>query len=310
MFHFQTRIENVSDLNVLLHTVSGGSLTAAARALGITPAAASATLKRLETQLGTRLFERSTRAMRLTPPGQVLLEYVQRAFELLAEGESQLDAERGALVGTVRVSAPSDLARTVLMPMLDAFLRVHPGVKLALNVGDRVLDVLRDEVDLAIRYGELSDSRLVARPLSLEHPILSASPDYLSRHSTPRTPTDLVDHNCITFIRGGRTFGSWRFGQHGQWTTVRVSGDRVLDDASLAREWAVSGAGIIFMTEIEQRRDLQSGRLVRLLTEWQTDPYPLHALLPSGRFVPNRVRALVDFIAARFAELRLSNAEH
>jgi DNA-binding transcriptional LysR family regulator len=119
-----------------------------------------------------------------------------------------------------------------------------------------------------------------------------------------------VDHNCISFIRGGRTFSSWRFGQNGQWTTVRISGDRVLDDASLAREWAVSGAGIIFMTEIEQRRDLQSGNLVRLLTEWETDPYPLHALLPSGRFVPNRVRALVDFIAGRFAALGLSNAGH
>jgi len=304
MFHFQTRIENVNDLQVLLHTVSGGSLTAAARALGITPAAASATLKRLESQLGTRLFERSTRAMRLTPPGQILLEYAQRAFELLAEGESQLDAERGALVGTVRVSAPSDLARTVLMPLLDEFLRLHPGVKLALNVGDRVLDVLRDEVDLAIRYGELSDSRLVARVLSVERPVLSASPDYLRRHGTPRTPTDLVDHNCLSFARGGRTFSAWRFGLDGQWTTVRVSGDRILDDASLAREWAVAGAGIVFMTEIEQRSDLQSGRLVRLLPEWETDPYPLHALLPSGRFVPARVRALVEFIAGRFAELR------
>lgn len=310
MFHFQTRIENVSDLQVLLHTVSGGSLTAAARALGITPAAASATLKRLETQLGTRLFERSTRAMRLTPPGQILLEYAQRAFELLAEGESQLDAERGALVGTVRVSAPSDLARTVLMPMFDEFLQLHPGVKLALNVGDRVLDVLRDEVDLAIRYGQLSDSRLVARPLLLAQPVLSASPDYLRRHGTPRAPTDLVDHNCIAFMRGGRTFNSWRFGQNGQWTTVRIRGDRVVDDASLAREWAVSGAGIIFKTEIEQRGDLESGKLVRLLTEWETDPYPLHALLPSGRFVPNRIRALVDFIAGRFAALGLSNAEH
>lgn len=309
MIHFQTRIENIGDLQVLLHTVSGGSLTAAARALGITPAAASATLKRLEAQLGTRLFERSTRAMRLTPPGQILLEYAQRAFELLAEGESQLDAERGALVGTVRVSAPSDLARTVLMPLFDEFLHLHPGVKLALNVGDSVLDVLRDEVDLAIRYGELSDSRLVARPLSLAHPILSASPAYLSRHGTPSTPTDLADHNCITFMRGGRPFSSWRFGQNGQWTTVRASGDRVVDDASLARAWAVSGAGIIFMTGIEQRLDLQSGDLVQLLAEWETDPYPLHVLLPSGRFVPNRVRALVDFIAGRFAELQLSNTQ-
>jgi DNA-binding transcriptional LysR family regulator len=303
MFHFQMKIENIGDLQVLLQTAAGGSLTAAARTLGITPAAASATLKRLEAQLGTRLFERSTRAMRLTPPGQILLAYAQRAFELLAEGESQLDAERGALVGTVRVSAPSDLTRTVLMPILDEFLRLHPGVKLSLNVGDRVLDVLRDEVDVALRYGELSDSRLVARTLVLARPVLSASPGYLRRRGTPRVPMDLVDHNCIAFTRGGRPFNAWRFCQAGQWTTVRVSGDRVVDDASLAREWAVGGAGIILKTEMEQKRDLQSGALVPLLTEWQTDPYPLHALLPSGRFLPNRVRALVDFVGERFSAL-------
>src|SRR5579864_2288956 len=222
MFHFQTRIENVSDLLVLLHTVSGGSLTAAARSLGITPAAASATLKRLEAQLGTRLIERSTRAMRLTPPGQTLVEYARRAFELLAEGESQLDAERGALVGTVRVAAPSDLTRTVLLPMLDEFLRLHPGVELALNVSDRVLDVLRDEVDVAIRYGDLRDSRLVARTLTVARSVVTASPDYLHRRGTPRSPMDLVDHNCISFMRGGQPFRTWRFSQHGQWTTVRV----------------------------------------------------------------------------------------
>jgi DNA-binding transcriptional LysR family regulator len=295
------KIENVADLQVLLHAARGGSLSAAARSLGITPAAASATLKRLEAQLGARLVERSTRAMRLTPPGQILLDYARRAFELLAEGESQLDAERGALVGTVRVAAPSDLTRAVLMPMFDEFLRRHPGVELSLNVGDRVLDVLRDEVDLAIRYGELADSRLVARTLTVARPVLSAAPDYLRRRGTPRTPLDLVDHNCIAFMRGGRPFRTWRFGQGGQWTTVRVGGDRSVDDASLAREWAVAGAGILLKTEIEQRRDLASGALVPLLTEWETDPYPLHALLPSGRFVPARVRALVDFLAQRFA---------
>ncbi|MGN6528290.1 MAG: LysR family transcriptional regulator [Burkholderiaceae bacterium] len=295
------KVENIADLQVLLHAARGGSLSAAARTLGITPAAASATLKRLEAQLGTRLVERSTRAMRLTPPGQILLDYARRAFELLAEGESQLDAERGALVGTVRVAAPSDLTRTVLMPMLDDFLRLHPGVELALNVGDRVLDVLRDEVDLAIRYGQLADSRLVARTLTVARPVLSASPDYLRRRGTPRSPLDLVDHNCIAFMRGGRPFRTWRFGQGGQWTTVRVGGDRSVDDASLAREWALAGAGILLKTEIEQRRDLASGALVPLLADWETDPYPLHALLPSGRFVPARVRALVDFLALRFA---------
>ena len=109
------KIENIGDLHVLVHTARGGTLTAAARTLGMTPAAASATLKRLEAQLGTRLFERSTRAMRLTPQGQILLDYAVRAFELLDEGESQAAADRATLVGTVRVAAPSDLTRNLVM---------------------------------------------------------------------------------------------------------------------------------------------------------------------------------------------------
>ena len=295
------KIENIGDLQVLVHTARGGTLTAAARTLGLTPAAASATLKRLETQLGTRLFERSTRAMRLTPQGQILLDYAVRAFELLDEGQSQAAADRATLVGTVRVAAPSDLTRNLLLPLFDEFMAAHPGLQLQLSVADRVLDVTRDEVDVAIRFGTPADSRLVARLLVASSPVCSASPDYLRRHGTPRTPQDLLKHNCITFDRGGRRHRAWRFCRDGQWTEVRVDGDRSADDASLAREWALAGAGIVLKSEIDQRRDLASGALVPLLTGWQTEPYPLHALLPSGRFVPNRVRALVDFLVARFA---------
>jgi DNA-binding transcriptional LysR family regulator len=297
------KIENIDDLRVLVQTARGGTLTAAGRTLGITPAAASATLKRLEAQLGTRLFERSTRAMRLTSQGQILLDYAVRAFELLDEGESQVDADRATLVGTLRVAAPSDLTRNLLLPLFDEFMGANPGLQLQLSVGDRVLDVLRDEVDVAIRYGTLADSRLVARTLAVARPVLSASPEYLRRHPAPQTPQDLAQHNCITFDRGGRRHRAWRFCRDGQWTEVRVDGDRSVDDASLAREWAIAGFGVILKSEIDQRRDLESGALVPLLTDWETEPYPLHALLPSGRFVPNRVRALVDFLAARFAAI-------
>ena len=302
------KIENIGDLKVLVQTARGGTLTAAARTLGITPAAASATLKRLETQLGTRLFERSTRAMRLTSPGQILLDYAVRAFELLDEGESQVDADRATLVGTLRIAAPSDLTRNLLLPLFDEFLRDNPGLQLQLSVGDRVLDVLRDEVDVAIRYGALADSRLVARTLAAARPICSASPDYLRRHPAPRTPRDLAQHNCITFDRGGRRHRAWRFCRDGQWTEVRVDGDRSADDASLAREWALAGRGVILKSEIDQRRDLASGALVPLLTDWQTEPYPLHAVLPSGRFIPHRVRVLVDFLAEKFSAARAASA--
>lgn len=301
-------IENIADLQVLVHTARRGTLTAAAGMLGITPAAASATLKRLEAQVGARLFERSTRAMRLTPQGQTLLDYASRAFELLAEGESLVAADRGALVGTVRVAAPSDLTRRVLLPWLDDFLARHPGVQLALSVGDHPLDVMRDEVDVALRYGALADSRLVARRLAEGRPVLCASPEYLRRHPAPQLPHDLLQHNCLTFHRGGRRQRLWRFLRDGQWTEVRVDGDRTADDASLARQWALAGVGITFKSELDVMQDEKAGHLVRLLPEWDTEPYPLHALLPSGRFVPARVRALVDFLAAQFASLALTPA--
>ncbi|MDM0012230.1 LysR substrate-binding domain-containing protein [Variovorax sp. J22P168] len=294
------KIENVADLRVLVHTARGGTLTAAAAALGITPAAASATLKRLEAQLGTRLFERSTRAMRLTPQGQTLLDYAVRAFDLLAEGESMVLADRGALVGSVRLAAPSDLTRVALLPWLDEFLDRHPGLQLSLSVGDRPLDVTRDEVDVALRYGPLADSRLVARRLADSRPTLCAAPAYLQRHGAPATPHDLLQHNCLTFHQRGRRHRLWRFARLGHWTEVRVDGDRVADDASLAREWALAGRGITLKSALDLERDIAAGHLVRLLPEWETEPYPLHALLPSGRFVPARVRALVDFLALKF----------
>ena len=296
------KIENLSDLHVLLQTARCGSLSGAASALGITPAAASATLKRLESQLGTRLFERSTRALRITTQGQILLDYAQRAFDLLDEGESQVSEARTALVGTIRVAAPSDLTRTCLLPWFDEFLVLHPDVQLALNVGDRPLDVVRDEVDVALRYGNLSDSRLVARLLADSAPVVCAAPAYLERHPAPQQPQDLLQHNCLIFERSGRLHKTWRFSQHGKWKEVRVSGDRSADDASLARLWAVAGAGIIFKSAIDIRQDVLDGKLQPLLTDWETEPYPLHALLPSGRFIPNRVRALVDFLAGKFAK--------
>lgn len=293
-------IENIGDLRVLVQTARTGSLTGAARALGITPAAASATLKRLESQLGVRLFERSTRAMRLTPQGQILLDYASRAFDLVAEGEAQATLDRAGLVGLIRLAAPSDLARSTLLPWLDEFMEAHPGVQLALSVGDRPLDVVRDEVDLAIRYGHLVDSRLVARRLIDTAPVVAASPAYLARHPAPRTPMDLLQHNCLAYDRAGRPHRTWRFTRDGQSIEVQVNGDRSVDDASLARQWALAGAGILLKSPIEQRQDMAEGRLVRLLADWQTECYPLNALLPSGRFIPARVRALVDFLVARF----------
>ncbi|GAB2895014.1 LysR family transcriptional regulator [Paralcaligenes sp. KSB-10] len=299
-YYFQMKIENLSDLLVILHTARTGSLTGAAAALGMTPSAASAALKRVESQLSTRLFERSTRAMRITDEGRILLDYAQRAFDLLSEAETQVGIDQAELVGVVRLAAPSDLTRSVLMPWLNEFLNLHPAVELQLHVGDRPMDVVRDEVDLALRYGELPDSQLVGRLLVAPQAVLCASPEYLQRHGTPLSPHDLKHHNCLTYMRGGQPHRLWRFERGGVVTDVRVSGDRSADDASLARAWAVAGYGILFKTRLELEDELSDGELIPLLTEWNTEIYPLHALLPSARFVPARVRALVEFLVNKF----------
>jgi len=302
------KIDNIEDLRVLVETARGGSLTAASRVLGVTPAAASAMLKRLETQLGVRLFERSTRAMRLTDAGQTLLDYAVRALELLEEGEAQVTQDSRALVGRLRVAAPSDLTRSLLLPWFDAFLAAHPGIHLALSVSDRVQDVLRDQVDVALRYGELRDGGkagvnlgLVARLLHSTRRVLCAAPAYLARHGTPQTPADLMRHNCLTFHIAGKRYGTWRFGRQGRWTEIAVPGDRSADDAAIAHQWALAGAGITYKAELDLWRDLASGALVRLLPDWTAEEYPLFAVLPSNRFVPGRVRVFVDFVAARLA---------
>lgn len=302
------KIENIEDVRVLVETARGGTLTAAARALEITPAAASAMLKRLEAQLGARLFERSTRAMRLTAEGETLLDYARRALELLAEGEAQVGSPAGsggALVGSLRVSAPSDLSRSVLLPWFDEFLARHPGVQLALSVSDRVQDVLRDAVDLALRYGEPADSRLVARRLYEARRVACAAPAYLARRGTPAAPQELAQHNCLTLHIGGRRETRWPFEHRasGERLEVRVDGDRGVDDGAIGHAWALAGAGIVYKSAIDIAAPLRTGALVPLFPDWLGQRYALNAILPSNRFVPARVRALVDFLAQKFAAL-------
>lgn len=297
------KIENINDLKVVLQAARTGSLTRAAGALEMTPSAASAALKRVEVQLNTRLFERSTRAMRLTEQGRILLDYAGRAFDLLAEAESQVSAEQAALVGVLRLAAPSDLTRSVLLPWLNEFQALHPGVELQLYVGDRTMDVVRNEVDLALRYGELPDSRLVGRLLASPHAVLCAAPSYLARRGTPLAPQELAQHNCLTFMRGRQRHRLWRFERDGVRCEVQVGGDRSADDASLAHAWALQGHGILLKTGLELHAELDSGALVPLLPGWSTEVYPLHALLPSARFVPARVRALVSFLENKFAAM-------
>lgn len=306
--------ESTAELRLLVECARRGSLTAASKVLNITPAAASAMLKKLEARLGVRLAERSTRALRLTPAGEHLRGLAQQALELLEAGLAQLhEGEAGALRspgqalrGRIRVSAPSDLTRRVLLPLLDGFLERHPGVELHLHVGDALQDVVKDEVDVALRYGELADSRLVARRLFDGRRLLVASPEYLQRHGRPAHPNDLATgHECIRFKIGDRLERQWRFWRRGQMqgpaVDVPVQGRRSADDGGIAHQWALEGRGLTYKSELDVRDSLASGALVNALPDWVGRPMPLHALMPSHRFLPQRIQALLDHLAAELA---------
>lgn len=300
------KFENLEEPRVLVETAARGSLTAAAKVLQITPAAASAALKKLEGRFGVRLFERTTRSLRLTEEGEALLGYCEQALSLLDEGAAWVAEGRGELRGLLRVTAPSDLVSRVMLPMLDSFLDAHPGIELMLSVSDSVQDFVRDQIDVALRYGEPSDSRLVARPIADVYRAAVASPDYLARHGTPTHPEELVRHECLSYVIRQRRLQRWRFwplaaGAGATPFEVRVSGRRTVNGAGIAQRWAIEGRGIAYKSELDAAEALASGELVRLFPAWRGEHIPLNAILPSNRFIPARVRALVTHLQECFA---------
>lgn len=299
-------IKNIADLRLFVEVARTRSITRAAQVINVTPANASGMLKRLERQLGVRLVERSTRSLRLSAHGEVLIDHAARALELLDAAEAQLEADHREIAGTIRVGAPSDLARSVLLPIIDSFIAKHPRARLQLGVSDRINDVLREPVDLALRYGAVEEPNAIARQIAIVRRVPCASPSYLQRRGVPQSPRDLADHNCLIFLLKRGWYREWRFERDGQWEQVCVDGDRCADDAGIAHQWALAGAGIVCKAELDLTADLASGRLIRLLPDWQGEHYPLQAVLPSNRHLPHRVRSFIDFLASRIAALQNS----
>lgn len=299
-------MKSLQDLDIFVRTVDSGSLSATARALGLTPAAASAAVKRLEAELGVALFVRSTRSLRLTQAGELLLEHCRPALAALQQVRGQLQGGAGSgFQGTLQLAAPSDLGRNVLLPWLDAFQAQHPGIDLRLQLSDRVANVYSEPVDAAFRYGAPQDSALVALPLALEHRrVLCAAPSYLQAHGAPTTPQALADHDCLCFMLGGDVHDRWHFWDAaGQEVVVRVQSRNVANDGDAVRRWAVLGRGIAYKSYFDVAHDLAAGRLVPLCTDWTTEAVPLYLVAPSRHQITPLVRALRDFMAERLQAL-------
>lgn len=286
----------LNDLRVFIETARLGSLTRAARHLGRTPAATSASLKRLESDLGVRLIERNTRSLRLTPEGILYRERVVPGLSLLDAAERALFEEREEIAGEVRLAAPVDLAHQWLSQVLAKFHEQHPRVHITLLVGDALQDLVSEPIDLAVRYGQLPNSALVARRLLDTRRVLVGAPQYFARMGRPTHPEELVSHNCLSYQSGGASHRRWSFRRRRETVVVEVSGNRTCNDGSLVREWTLEGLGLSYKSEFDVRSDLESGRLELALADWRGESTPLNLVFPSAGPRPLRVRKLVEFL--------------
>ncbi|PZQ50832.1 MAG: LysR family transcriptional regulator [Rhodovulum sulfidophilum] len=293
-------MDQFSLLRLFAGIADKGSLSGAARAQGISPSTASDGLRRLEEQVGARLFLRTTRHLSPTPEGERFLSDCRRILSDLDEAMASV-ADTGPLRGEIRVSALNDFGRTGLEPLLSAFMALNPGVGVSLTLTDGVSDLAEEGYDLGLRTGPLSDSGLIAHLLLRGRRLVCAAPAYWARHGKPDHPRGLSGHNCLILARPGAPQTSWLFREGARSFTVRIRGDRGASDGGILRKWAVEGAGVILKSDFDVAGDLAAGRLEPALEPFTRDDTNLYAVHPGGRNPSRRVTALVRFLREHLA---------
>jgi DNA-binding transcriptional LysR family regulator len=289
-------VNRSGEMEVFVQAVDRGGFSAAARSLGLTPSAVSKLIGRLETRLGTRLVQRSTRKLQLTTEGQQFYERCRRVLADIDEAERSITA--GAVPrGRVVINTSVSFGIQVLVPLVPRFVMAHPQVALDVALTDRVVDLMDEKADVAIRWGPLPASDLVGRRLGQTTQAIVASPDYLARHGTPRKPADLERHAQLDFTYRRRV-PDWPLLVGGQTIDVPVRGSVRASDGETLRHLALAGAGLARLSRYHVQADLDAGRLVPVLEKFNPhDVAPIHAVyLGRADRLPSRVRAVLDFL--------------
>jgi DNA-binding transcriptional LysR family regulator len=293
-------VDNLTDIAVFVRVVERGSFTRAADELELSRAVVSKYLSRLEDRLGARLLHRTTRRLSLTEAGAALFEASRGALERIVEAEDAVATLQKQPRGRLRVSAPMGFGILYLGAAVAEFLRANPGVTIDLHLDDRYVNLVAEGLDMAIRIGELTDSSLVARKLSVTQPIVVASPGYIEALGAPEAPEDLAAHNCLLYSYLS-TANVWRFtAPDGREVPVAVTGTARVNNGNIECELAAAGVGLAMVPTFYAAPYLRSGRLKRVLERYRMPELGIHAVYPERTQVPPKVRAFVDFLAARF----------
>lgn len=306
------------DLGFFSTLVQSGSLTAAARELGITTSAVSRRLAQIEARLGTPLVTRTTRRMGLTHEGEIYLEHARQILDHIEDMGHQVMGTSQEPQGSLRVNATLGFGRSHIAPLIADFSRKHPKVDLQLQLSVNPPALADDVYDVCFRFGHPPDSRAIARLVAPNSRIVVASPAYLNRHGTPTAPHDLVRHNCIAIRQGDDAYSQWRFrpvrGTRGvrgtrstkalsgseRWETIKIRGNLSTNDGGIAVNWALEGLGVLLRAEWDVAKYLASGRLVQVLTGFESPDADIYAVYGPQHRGSVRVKALVDFVAAVF----------
>jgi DNA-binding transcriptional LysR family regulator len=290
---------NPLDLRFFSTLVSAGSLSAAARELGVTTPAVSKRLTQMESRAGVPLVSRTTRRMSVTPEGELYLASARRIIGELDDLAQLLVGGKGTPQGLLRVNATLGFGRSRVAPVISRFVRKHPQVEVQLQLSVDPPPLTEDAYDVGIRFGEPPEARVIARRIAHNRRLLCAAPAYLARRGTPKTPRDLTRHNCIGIRQGDEGYGVWRLTRRNsrEPEVARVRGSLTTNDGAIAVQWALDGHGILMRAEWDVADYLRSGRLVNVLPQYDTPGADIYAVYPQRHQLSARVRAFVDFIA-------------
>ena len=291
--------DTLQEMAVFVKVVAAGSLSAAARELGSSPAVISRRLAALESRLGVRLVNRTTRTLNLTVEGSRYYEACTRVLADIQEADAEVAAGRVEPRGALKVALPASFGHQHVAPLVPKFAERYPKVELALSLSDRNVNVMDEGFDVAVCIADLRDSSLAARRLAPNRRVVCASPAYLAAHGTPRTPEDLAKHNCLVV---SDFTANWEYKtRDGRSTSVRVQGRYACDNWEVLRQWALAGLGIALKSTWDVYRQLEDGSLVVLLPEYTFhSDVAIYAVYPHRRFLPAKTRVFIEFLAESF----------
>jgi DNA-binding transcriptional LysR family regulator len=290
-----------ADLSFFSTLAASGSLSAAARELGLTPAAVSKRLTQMESRAGVALINRTTRRMMLTPEGELYVKHARRILDEIDQLSELLGTARESPKGLLRVNATLGFGRSHVAPAISRFVAKYPQVSVQLQLSVTPPPLTDDTFDVCIRFGEPPDTRVVARRLAANRRLLCAAPSYIASHGMPMTAHDLTRHNCIGIRQGDEAYGVWRLtsgrGASRKTEAVRIVGTLTTNDGEIAVKWALEGHGILMRAEWDIKQYLADGSLVRVLPDHETPNADIFAVYSQRHQMSNRIRAFVDFIA-------------